>query len=154
MYQVEVMERPARRVIGVPHRGAYNQIGDAFGRLNAAVAAANLGSQAIEFLGVYFDDPGAVPEADLRSLAAIAVGEDVAMPADFEQAHLASGRFAVLHHRGPYGGLPAAWGWLMAEWLPVSGLRGRDAPACEVYRNAPGQVPEADLLTDICMPVR
>jgi AraC family transcriptional regulator len=102
---------------------------------------------------VYFDDPAAVPEADLRSLAAIAVKDEVAMPADFEQARLAAGRYAVLHHRGPYEGLPAAWAWLSAEGLPGAGLVMRDAPACEVYLNAPGTVAEAELRTDICVPV-
>lgn len=153
MYAVEVLERPARRVIGLPHRGAYNRIGEAFRRLSDAVGAQNLWPEAIEFLGVFFDDPGSVPEEDLRSLAAIAVRDDLAMPAGFEQARLAAGRFAVLHHKGPYEGLPAAWGWLMETWLPASGLKPRPDSGCEIYRNAPGEVPEAELLTDICLPV-
>jgi AraC family transcriptional regulator len=153
MYAIEVTERPARRVIGIAHRGPYHRIGAAFERLAAEVEAKGLWPEAIEFLGVYFDDPETVAQADLRSLAGIAVRDDLALPEGFEQARLAAGRHAVLHHKGPYSGLPAAWEHLYETWLPQSGLTLRPAPASEVYRNAPGQVPEADLLTDICMPV-
>lgn len=153
MYEVEVMERPARRVIGVAHRGPYTGIGGAFKRLSTLVGEHGLGPEAIEFLGVYFDDPGSVPEDEMHSLAAIAVRDDLPMPPGFEQARLAAGRYAVLHHVGPYAGLPAAWGWMLSEWVPASGLLVREDAACEVYLNAPGKVPEAELRTEICMPV-
>jgi AraC family transcriptional regulator len=153
MYPVEIMERPALRVIGLEHRGAYSRIGPVFERLGAAVTAAGLWPEAVEFLGLYFDDPSSVPEPELRSLAGIAVRDGVAAPAGFAEVRLAAGRFAVLHHRGPYEGLPAAWGWLMAEWLPRSGAVSRAEAACEIYRNAPGEVAPEELLTDICMAV-
>jgi AraC family transcriptional regulator len=153
MYPVEIMERPALRVIGLAHRGAYNQIGPVFEQLGAAVTEAGLWPEAIEVLGLYFDDPSQVPEADLRSLAGIAVRDGVTQPAGFAEERLAAGRFAVLRHRGPYEGLPAAWGWLMSDWLPKSGETPRAAVPCEVYRNAPGEVAPEDLLTDICMPI-
>jgi AraC family transcriptional regulator len=153
MYRVEIAERPASRVIGIEHRGAYNKIGGAFERLGAAVTEAGLWPEVIEVLGLYPDDPSRVPEAELRSLAGIAVGEGVAAPRGFAEERLAAGRYAVLHHRGPYEGLPAAWGWLRAEWLPKSGATPRAGVACEVYRNAPGEVPPEELLTDVCLPV-
>jgi len=153
MYPVEITKRPARRVIGVAHRGAYNRIGGAFERLAAAVTERGLWPEAIEFMGVYFDDPGAVPEPELRSLAGIAVRKGLAAPAGFEEARLAGGQYAVLHHVGPYDGLPAAWAWLHAEWLPQSGVKGRPGAACEIYRNTPGEVEPAALATDICVPV-
>ena len=77
MYQVEVAERPERRVIGVAHRGAYNQIGGAFRTLGAVASEAGLWPQALEVLGVFQDDPREVAEADLRSMAGIAVAEVV-----------------------------------------------------------------------------
>jgi AraC family transcriptional regulator len=153
MYDIEVTERPARRVIGIGHRGPYDRIGGAFEALAAAAEAQGLWPEATEFLGVYFDDPEKTPAEDLRALAGIAVREDLALPDGFEQVRLAAGRHAVLRLIGPYAGLPAAWTWLYATWLPQSGLAPRDAPACEVYRNTPGQVPETELVTEICIPV-
>jgi len=68
MYDVEVVERPARRVIGVAHTGAYNEIGPTFEALGAKVSELGLWSEAQEFLGLYFDDPGEVPVEKLRTV--------------------------------------------------------------------------------------
>lgn len=153
MYAVEIVKRPQRRVIGVPHRGPYSEIGGSFGRLAAALDQRGLWSEAVEFLGAYFDDPGAVPAAELRSMAAIAVRKGLALPDGFEEARLAGGQYAVLRHVGPYDGLPAAWAWLYQTWLPASGMVRRPAAACEIYRNTPGEVEPAALATDLCVPV-
>jgi AraC family transcriptional regulator len=153
MHEGEVVERPERRVIGVAHRGPYDAIGPAFERLAAVAGERGLWSEAVEFLGVYFDDPRSVAAAELRSLAGIAVRDDLALPEGLEEVRLPAGRHAVLHHRGSYAGLAAAWAYLGGEWLPASGLAGREAPACEIYLNTPGEVPENELRTDICMPV-
>ena len=67
MHRVEVEEDEApRRVIGVAHRGAYQGIGAAFGRLERLVAERGLEDERIAMLGIYFSDPGKVPEAELR----------------------------------------------------------------------------------------
>ena len=153
MHEVELVERPSRRVIGLPHRGAYNRIGPVFEQLAAALTERELWPEAVEFLGIYYDDPESVEERDLRSMAGIAVRDDLGLPAGLEQVRLPAGRYAVLHHRGPYSGLPDAWTWLHGEWLPKSGLAQRDGPAAEIYRNSPGQVAEAELLTDICLAI-
>jgi AraC family transcriptional regulator len=153
MYPVEIVKRPARRVIGIGHRGAYHLIGGAFERLAAAVDAHRLWPEQIEFLGVYLDDPRVVPESELRSLAGIAVRKGLALPEGFEEAKVPGGQFAVLHHFGPYEGLPAAWAWLGGEWLPQSGMKGRGGAACEVYLNTPSEVVPEALATDICVPV-
>jgi AraC family transcriptional regulator len=153
MYPVEIMKRPPRRVIGVAHRGGYSQIGGAFGRLKALLDERELWPEAIEFMGVFFDDPHAVPEAELRSLAGIAVRKGLALPDGLEEARLQGGKHAVLHLVGPYDGLPAAWRWLYDEWLPQSGMKGRRGAAAEIYRNTPGEVEPAALATDICLPV-
>jgi AraC family transcriptional regulator len=153
MYPVDVVERPARRVIGVAHRGPYEQIGGAFERLGAEAAAKGLWPEAVEVLGIYFDDPRSVPAGELRSFAGIAVREELALPDGFDEVRLPAGRHAVLHHQGSYAGLPEAWAWLTGEWLPESGLGMRAAAPCEVYLNAPGEVPEAELRTDVCLPV-
>lgn len=50
---------------------------------------------------------------------------------------------------GAYSGLGDTWVYLMRGWFPMSELGRRDAPAVEIYRNTPGQVPEAALPTDI-----
>lgn len=149
MDRVDVIERPEIRVIGVPHQGSYSGIGPAFERLAAIADASNLWPETREFLGVYLDDPQTVPEQELRSLAGLAVRDDLPLPDGLEQVRIPAGRYALLHHVGPYSGLGDAWVYLMREWFPMSELGRRDAPAVEIYRNTPGEVPEAELLTDL-----
>ena len=67
---------------------------------------------------------------------------------------LAGGRHAVLHYRGPYAGLMAGYTQLYGTWLPTSGQEPRDAPPFELYLNSPMETAPADLLTDICVPLR
>jgi AraC family transcriptional regulator len=150
-FPVEVTELPALRLAGVPHHGPYPGIGAAFGKLEALIAERGLRPQIRGIYGVYHDDPGAVPEADLRSHAAADLGG--AVPEGFVAVDVPAGRHAVLHHRGPYSGLAAAWGELYAAWLPQSDEVPRTAPAREFYVNGPDKVAEEALLTDICVPV-
>ncbi len=153
MDRVDVTEQPEMRVIGIPHRGPYDTIGPAFERFAEVAGTAGLWPEASAFLGVYLDDPEAVPPADLRALAGIAVRDDLPLPADLEEVLVPAGRHAVLHHKGPYAGLGDAWVYLMREWFPMAELGRREAPALEIYRNTPGEVPDAELLTDLCLPV-
>jgi AraC family transcriptional regulator len=148
---VEVIELPARRLAGVPHHGPYPDIGAAFERLEALIAERGLRPQVSGVYGVYHDDPGAVPEADLRSHAAADLGGEI--PDGFVAVDVPAGWHAVLHHRGPYRGLPAAWSALYTEWLPQSGKVPRAAPAREFYINGPHEAAAEELLTDICVPL-
>lgn len=153
MYDVEVCERAARRVIGLSHTGAYNEIGPTFQALSARLGELGLWPEAQEFLGLYFDDPGEVPEDDLRALAGIVVRDELTLPDGLEQARLAAGKYAVLSFKGPYEGLADAWAWLYNDWLPTSGERAGPGVACEVYVNSPVDVAPEELRTDVCAPL-
>lgn len=41
----------------------------------------------------------------------------------------------------------------MGEWLPRSGQRMGAGVCYEPYRNAPGQVPVDQLVTELCVPL-
>lgn len=56
---------------------------------------------------------------------------------------------AVMHCKGPYAGLKAAYDYLFGEWLPKSG----EDPSFEIYLNDPTDTALDDLLTDICVPL-
>jgi AraC family transcriptional regulator len=103
--------------------------------------------------GVYYDDPSAVPESQLRSHAAFEVGEDFQVEAPLEEIRLPAGRHAVLEHTGPYSGLQAAYDQLYRDWLPASGEDPADRPVFEVYRNTPMDAAPEALRTDIMLPL-
>jgi AraC family transcriptional regulator len=76
-----------------------------------------------------------------------------ALPPSHERLTLAGGRVAVLTHRGPYGGIAAAWDALY-RWLEASGEVEADAPSYDRYLNGPEDTAPENLLTELCLPLR
>ncbi|NBZ88199.1 AraC family transcriptional regulator [Stagnihabitans tardus] len=152
MHPVTLRTDPARRLAAMPHKGAYYQISRAFEKLGATLGARGLYGQAGLMVGVYYDSPGAVAEADLRSHAGVELPQgEIAAP--LEEITLPAGRHAVLTFRGPYAGLQAAYDQLFGIWLPASGETPADSPVFEVYLNTPMDTAPEDLLTEICLPL-
>lgn len=176
---LEIVELPTLPVAYLRHVGPFDQIGPVFGDLGqrtwtvfaaaapvdpAEVAAAmaagpgpvsEFGPRSV--IAVYLDDPSQVAPADLRSDACVVLPPSVDAAAlagtGVSVREIRGGRFAVLRYVGPYSGLGQAWGRLMAE-SEAAGLRFDITRECfEAYRNMPGMVPDAELVTDVYEPV-
>lgn len=154
MLDVTIRAADPIRLAALPHRGAYPEIGKAFQQLAAIFSARHLWPQARGMVAIYHDDPSSVPALDLRSHAGVRVGPDFDMPDVLEDVTIPAGRQAVLLYKGPYAGLPAAWDALYGQWLAQSGEEPDDAPAFEIYLNDPSDTAPADLLTEVCVPLR
>lgn len=150
---VIIRTEPDRRLGAIGHKGAYHEIGRAFDKLVASMASHGLFAHAGKMIGVYYDDPASTALADLRSHAAFEITDDVPLPSPIETLKLAGGRHAVMTHKGPYAGLPAAYDQLFSVWLPKSGEEPGNAPIFEVYLNSPMDTAPEELLTEICMPL-
>lgn len=143
-------------VLAVDHVGSYMQIGKAFDSLMGWLASRGLLSGEMRMIGLYYDDPAAVKESELRSKAGVWLPRavDVAVAGGpVSVASVAGGKYAVLRHKGPYADMAAAYQWLYGEWLVNSGYEAADAPAFEEYLNTPQDTAPPDLLTDICLPL-
>lgn len=154
MPEVILRAEPARRLAAVPHRGPYAEISRAFEKLGTLAATRGLYPQATAMIGVYYDDPTAIPAADLTSHAGLAVPESLPLQAPLEEVRLPGGDCAVLTHKGPYAGLQASYDRLYGQWLPASGREPADSPVFEIYLNTPMDTAPEDLLTEICLPLR
>ncbi|MEZ4417266.1 MAG: GyrI-like domain-containing protein [Gemmatimonadota bacterium] len=141
------------RVAYTPHRGSYHTISDAFARLGGIAGQAGLIGPGSKMLAVFHDDPEITPEPELRSEAAISVGDTALIPSGLEERVLPGGPHAVTMHIGPYSTLGDTWSRLMGQWLPASGHRLAEGVSYEVYLNMPGQVPEQDLRTELHIPL-
>jgi len=153
MFPIEIATQPRRRMAGATHIGPYLEIGTAFQKIASVFSARNLWPEARGMAGIYFDDPSLIAPDKLRSGAGILIDETFAIPDVLEEMHLPGGRLAVMHFKGPYAGLPAAYDYLFGQYLPQSGEEPRDAPAFEVYLNDPTDTAPDDLLTDVCIPI-
>jgi len=155
MYSVHIVPYPERQAVTVAHRGSYLKIGQAFDTVGTWAGMHGAFEPGSKMVGIYFDDPAVVAEADLRSLAGITVtNAPAALAPPFQMTKLRGGEYAVLRHRGPYAELAAAYQWLYGTWLPQSGREAADAPPIEEYVNTPLDTAPPDLLTDICVPLQ
>ncbi len=153
MYTVTIAAQPDRRLACLSHTGSYMDIGEKFDKLKMLCSTRGMWPQISGMLGIYYDDPGAKPEADLESAAALILSGDASVDAPMYEEHLAGGRTAILEYKGPYPGLHEAYKYLYGDWLPKSGEEARDIPPYEVYLNSPEDTAPDDLRTNVCLPL-
>lgn len=154
MYDISLRDAGAVWAVGVDHVGSYMDVGRAFGRLYDCLGARGLFRPDMRMVGVYFDDPASVPEAELRSRACVTTAEPIPIEAPLVETPIAGGTFAVLLHKGPYADMRVAYNWLYGQWLPKSGREPGDAPVFEVYLNTPQDTAPTELLTEIWLPLK
>lgn len=140
------------KVARVRHTGPYDEVGACFERLFEWAATA--GVRPGRVLTLSYDDPDAVSPESLRSDACIEVQTDAAPPPGISIDRIEGGRYAVCTHRGSYDGISEAYKNLFGSWLPQSGEELDDRPCMEIYRNSPLDTAPAQLLTDVCLPLR
>jgi AraC family transcriptional regulator len=153
MYQVEITDLPKLRVAMIEHHGDYQLISKAFERLATVAATTSLLRPDTRSIGIYYDDPESVPQAQLRSAACITVPDDWAPFGELTEAYIEGGRYARIVYTGPYSELKTAYDWLYQTWLPTSAEEPRNLPCLEEYLNNPRQVPAKDLKTAVMMPL-
>lgn len=150
-YDVQVRHVPAMRLIVRPHTGSYMNIGMAFGELFGRLGMQGLLTGNTRMIGVYLDDPSAVDEEKLRSLAGAVI--EGRTPLDMETYDVEARDYAVLRYKGPYSDMRPAYNWMFGTWLPQSGREAADVPVLEEYLNNPRDTPPAELLTDLYLPL-
>jgi len=153
MFDVDIKDAPEQRLVALPHKGAYAGLGRSFEQLWTMVKARNLMPKVKGVMAVYYDDPTQTSESELRSHAGLIVPKDLPLPDGLEEVDVAGGPTAVLRFTGPYAELGKAYTYLFGDWLPNSNREPRDQPVYEVYVNSPFDTPQAELMTDICIPL-
>ncbi|MGC2853872.1 AraC family transcriptional regulator [Novispirillum sp. DQ9] len=86
--------------------------------------------------------------------AGVTIAEGTTDTGTLRRTAVRGGTYAVALHRGPYGGIGRTYRWLLESWLPDSGYALRPGPGVEVYLNDLRTTGEADLLTEIRLPLR
>ena len=153
MYQVEIVILPRLRVASIQLRGSYQLASRAFERLMGIAATTGLLTPDTRSIGVFYDDPASVPEAELRAAVCVSVPDSWTSSGELTESHIEGGRYARIIHTGSYAELKTAYDWLYQAWLPNSAEAPRDLPCIEEYLNNPRQVPAKDLETAVMMPL-
>jgi AraC family transcriptional regulator len=156
-FEVKLISIDTIEVIGMPHHGSFMEIDKAFGTLYGTLSAHAIHGTKLRSLGIYYTDPFAAAEKELRSMACIVpnveVKQKLNLVAPVQLVQIIGGKYAVLHFRGPYASMQAAYKWLFGHWLPKSGFQAADAPVFEDYINNPRETAPTDLLTNIYLPI-
>jgi len=154
MYKIEIRTLKQTPAATIRHKGSYMEIGRAFEKLFGTLAARNLLGPGLRMFGIFYDDVASLPEAELRSRAAIVSAQPLPAEPPLEPMMIAAGDYAVLRHQGPYSDMKPAYEWLYGTWLPQSGREPGDAPCLEEYLNSPRETPPTELLSDIYLPLK
>ena len=144
------------KVLSIKHIGPYFKIGTAFEKLAAFIKEQNIEVSDALWMGVYFDDPESVPEAELRSEACVTVQEDIRLPenSDVGIGEIKGGLYATTRHFGSYKDLGKSWGELYGAWIPQNGFKPLNTPCFEIYvKDCEETEDESELLTDLYAPV-
>lgn len=126
--------------------------GPAFHRLMEWAGGAGLITANASVMGLSWDEPGSVPDDQLRYDAAIAIDRRIALPDGFHIGALPAMTWALATHRGSYREIGVTFGKLMEDMGARTDLVAVPLCAIEIYRSPPGTAP-ADLLTDLGFPV-
>ena len=151
LYPVEIRQVPDRHLAGLPHRGSYFGISQAYARLTSILQARGLMARTGAMVALYYDDVTSKPEAELQSFAGVELPGDMPLPEGLQAVDVVGGRTAVLTFIGPYAGLHEAYQYLFGSWLPGSGHVPADQPPYEHYLNTPMDTAPEDLVTEICV---
>ena len=147
---------PTRKVIALRHTGHYHRIGEKFGELSAWAGM----NQVPMSLGIamYYDDPETTPPRALRSDACIEVPDNYELPSnpsiDVRLEEIRGGEYAVVVHQGSYRGLGDARIQFMSHAFPSLQRESAANPPLEVYFSDHMTVPESELITELCVPLK
>lgn len=144
---VTLRELPDAWLWSLRHTGPYTGLGDAFGRVLGAAAAA--GVRCTRVLGLNHDDPDVIDEARLRYDVCLEVPTREAPPPPLEARTLPGGLYAVAVHRGPLDTLLDTYLGLLGVWAPGAGVRLHDQPVVEVSLSDPATTAPNDLITEL-----
>ncbi len=152
---VRIETLPDRFCVCLRHVGPLSNLPAAFHQIISWVAKTGRFTPATTVIGLAYDDVRSVPAAELRYDVCVTIPEsDDPLPDGFRYERVGGGRWAIHTLRGPYGGMLDAFQRLFCRWLPESGEELDDRPCMEIYLNDAGEVPESELLTDLCIPLR
>ena len=149
-----ITELPEQRIAYINMRGPYQQFPEAIQKLLAWMESANAVIIAPPG-GTYIDDPSTTPPDQLtwNAWAPIAPStpEQDANSDGIGVLTVPAGRFATVLHKGPYESIPAAYG-LLFTWLAQQQIQPA-GPPMEVYLSDPTETAEADLITEVRVPL-
>lgn len=152
--QVDIVDFPETLVAAIEHRGPEHLTYNTTRKFIEWRRANGLPPGRGHTYGVHYSDPDSTAPEDYRLDLCLSVSEPVAPnPQGVTTKTIPAGRCARVRHVGSRHHIHPAE-WIYREWLPASGEQLRDYPLFFHYVNLGPDVKEADMITDVYLPLK
>lgn len=152
---VKCVDFKETRVAALEHRGDPRRIGDSVRRFIDWRKQHRLPPSLSATFNILHDNPTEVAPEDFRLDICAATTQTIdANAAGIVEKHIPGGRCAMLRVTGPEEMLEQAARFLYQEWLPHSGEEPRDFPLFVQRVSFFPDVPEAEAILDVYLPLR
>lgn len=152
--KIEIKKMPALELLCCKHVGAFDQIGEAYGKLMQwAGPRGLLSSPDLKTVTVYHDDPNVTDMNKVRQSACITTDGSIKPEGEISTLTVEAGLYAVGRFEVDASGFKQAWD-SMCMGVAESGYQPQDAAPYELYHNDHEEHPERKFIVDICIPVK
>lgn len=131
--KVTIVDRKPATVAYLRHVGPYGKPVSDFWMNEVAPWMETNGLFGRPRYGISLDDPGVTAADKLRYDAAVEVPEDFVGAGRHQKTVIPGGRYAGGKFKGNDREVGEAWGWLLRDWLPQSGMQLDNRPLFEYY---------------------
>lgn len=150
-FEIKTLE--PKQVIYARHIGAYQEMGEAIGRLMQWAYPRGLVGNAPGLGTCYLDDPAVTPTDKLQCDAFLVVDGDVKVDGGIGKYTIDGGRYAVGRFEIAMDEFGDAW-QSMCKLIVDNGFVSIDGYHYEMYLNNYDEHPEKKHIVDICIPVK
>ncbi len=152
---IEIKNIDPIEVVALRHTGDYSGIGGAFERIGAWAGANNHWAKGPRMIGIYHDDPTAVPANELRSSAALEAMPGMEPGEGMMRYTVSGGKYLVMSAEVTMAEYGAAWNSIYTE-LVTRGLQEDMRDHYELYISCVDdtQGPDAPWIVEFRVPVK
>jgi len=153
--EVEIRESQQITVAAMRHKGPYSEIGDKLRVLEEWAKGSESVDETAQYIAIYYDNPSWNLESRLRSDACLVCDENFQGDPDagVESLTVGGGEEVIAVHKGSDEKLAKAYEWLIFSWMIQNKVYPSGGAIYNIFLNNPDEVEEAELLTEIHVPL-
>jgi AraC family transcriptional regulator len=150
--KVDVVERPAVRVVCMRYTGPFGEPLGRFWRGTVAPWLADHGLVDCPRYGVTLDDPARTPPSQCRYDCCVQLPPGLTLP-DAAETTIRAGRYAITHFKGPGAQIGAAWDTFLRECQATRRLDDSRPPFEHYPRGSLYDARTGVFACELCLPV-
>jgi AraC family transcriptional regulator len=147
-YEILTKKADKMTIVYVEHVGSYDRLEPIFGQLTVYAKEKGLAGNMV---GLYYDDPNAVPEESLRCEVGIQVEDGFKPDSGYMVKEIPARNVVYAIMKGPYDKIALEYPNI-TKWMEEKDYKIR-GPVTEIYLEGGPNVPPEELVTEVQFPV-